>query len=121
MAYPLIDPLSPGASWSGASPESTSGQPWSSIVSPAPSFQRRLWVAAQEAVLWAVKVSVAVAILVLTVSYLLGNYSIVKGRADNGQRAHEFLLRQVPEYGGRPASRPQPPPATRPGSPPASP
>lgn len=54
-------------------------------------FSGRLRVAAEEGILWGVKLALAAAILLLSVSYLVGDYNIVRERAWNGQRAFDYL------------------------------
>jgi len=55
------------------------------------TFRDRLKVAAEEGILIGVKWALALAAILLTVSYLLNDYGIVRSRAANGQLAFEYL------------------------------
>lgn len=57
-------------------------------------FRDQLRSAAEWAILAGVKVSIIVALLALTLGYLLNDYNIVRQRAFNGQQAFEFLQQQ---------------------------
>lgn len=55
------------------------------------TFKARLWQATEEGMLWGVKLTIAAAILLLGMSYLVGDYNVVRERAMNGQQAFEYL------------------------------
>lgn len=57
-------------------------------------FRERLRIAVEWAILWGVKIAIVLAIVLISVSYLLGDYNIVRERALNGQRAFEFIQAQ---------------------------
>lgn len=58
-------------------------------------FRYRLTVAIQDGLLWGVKLALALGLVVVAISYLLGDYSQTRQRALNGQQAFEFLQRQL--------------------------
>ena len=58
-------------------------------------FRYRLVEAAQEGVLIAAKWAIVLAVVLLTVSYLLNDYGIVRQRALNGQQAFELIQQQI--------------------------
>lgn len=74
---------------------------------PAPTFRARLLRAGQEGILWGVKLGLALGLILVAVSYVLGDYSIVRQRALNGQRAFEFLQQQQTARPSPPAPSPQ--------------
>ncbi len=57
-------------------------------------FLGRLRTCAEDGILWGVKLAIIVAIVLVSVTYLLGDYTIVRERALNGQRAFEFIQAQ---------------------------
>lgn len=63
---------------------------------PLESFWDRAKEAAEWAILWGVKLSIVIGIVFISVSYLLGDYNIVRGRAANGERAWEWIQSQQP-------------------------
>ena len=58
-------------------------------------MRARLKQAAEEAIILGVKWSLIVALILLTVSWLLGDYKTVRQRALNGQQAFEYLRQQA--------------------------
>lgn len=58
---------------------------------PSASFLTRLGRAIQDGILWGVKLGLALALTLIALSYVFGDYSIVRQRALNGQRAFEYL------------------------------
>lgn len=63
-------------------------------VSSSEAFLPRLQAAVEWAVLWGVKIAIVLAIVLMSVSYLVGDYNVVRERALNGQRAFEFIQAQ---------------------------
>lgn len=55
----------------------------------------RLKTATAEGVLLGVKYGVAAALILVVVSWLLGDYGVVRQRAANGQAAYEYLNQQA--------------------------
>ncbi len=59
-------------------------------------FLGRMKTAAEWAVLLGIKIAIVVAIVLVSVSFVLGDYNIVRGRAANGERAWEWIQSQQP-------------------------
>lgn len=55
------------------------------------AFWPRLKAAIGDGVILATKVAIVLGVLVLTMSYLLGDYNVVRHRARNGQAAFEYI------------------------------
>ena len=70
------------------------------------TFRSRLGVAAQDGLLWGVKLALAVGLVVFVVSYLLNDYGIVRQRAFNGQLAFEFIQSQMAAQKAAPKGTP---------------
>ena len=56
---------------------------------------QRLSEAAQSGIVIGVKYGIALVLMLLSVSWILGDYQAVRERARNGQAAFEFLQQQV--------------------------
>lgn len=56
--------------------------------------------AGREGIVLGVKYGCAAVIVIVAVSWLLGDYAIVRQRAQNGQSAFEFLQQQVNKANG---------------------
>lgn len=61
----------------------------------------RLRQAAEAGVVLGVKWAIVAAILLVSVSWLLGDYNVVRERAANGQRAFEWIQQQVKAQGAK--------------------
>ena len=57
-------------------------------------FRSRLRDAAEDGLLLGVKYALAVGLILVGVSYVLGDYLVIRQRAANGQMAFEFLQKQ---------------------------
>lgn len=59
-------------------------------------FLMRLRVAAEDGILWGVKIALVLVFLGTALWMIAGDYSVVRQRALNGQRAFEFLQQPPP-------------------------
>ena len=59
------------------------------------SFAARLRIAAEEGILMAVKLAIGLAAIILTVSYLLGDYTQTRQSAQQGKAAFDFIQQQI--------------------------
>lgn len=64
--------------------------------------------AAEAGLLWGVRIGVALLVMGLLLSWMVGDYTLTRQRAANGQRAFEFIERQLQQQ--QQQARPPAPP-----------